>query len=325
MTDSGPSAAASSPTDASRRSLLPLVLVIATGVIYPLVFSLTKLATDAGTPPLGFVFWQLTFTTIALSAAALARREWPSFSPAHFRSYAVIGVIGVVVPISLLTFVSPKLPAGLITLVVVLSPLLTYAVAMVTRLDRLRALSLAGIACGLGGVLLVTVPELSLPTPGMVGWLLLAFLAPVAFALTNVSASLLRPPAASSLAMATGMLLVTIVIMAIIALATGQAYALPGPGPALWAALGTAAINAAFYVAFFEIVRMAGPVFFAQFNYPVVIAGFGWGALIFGERHSAYIWGGAALMLAGLALHTISLSRAARRVSQSGARSDNRR
>jgi drug/metabolite transporter (DMT)-like permease len=315
VTDSSPPRTTASPTAAGQRGMLPLALVIATGVIYPLVFSLTKLATDAGTPPLGFVFWHLAFATIALSVVALTRREWPAFSLAHLRSYAVIGVLGIAGPISLLAFLSPKLPAGLVTLVVVLSPLLTYVVAIIVRLDRLRGLSLAGIACGLGGVLLVTVPELSLPTPDMVGWLLLAFLAPASFALTNISASLLRPPAASSVAMATGVLLVTTVIMALVALVAGDAYALPGPGPALWAALGTAAINAAFYVAFFEIVRMAGPVFFAQFNYPVVIAGFGWGALLFGERHSAYIWGGAALMLAGLALHTISLSRAARRAS----------
>jgi drug/metabolite transporter (DMT)-like permease len=175
-------------------------------------------------------------------------------------------------------------------------------------------LSVAGIVVGFGGVLLMTVPEVSLPTPETVGWLLLAFLAPVSFAMTNVTASLLRPPAASSVAMASGMVTVTVVIMAAVSLVAGQAYALPGPGPALWAALATAAVNAAFYVTFFEIVRLAGPVFFAQFNYLVVLAGFGWGAVIFGESHSVYVWGAAALMLIGLALHSISLSRAARKV-----------
>jgi hypothetical protein len=67
-------------------------------------------------------------------------------------------------------------------------------------------------------------------------------------------------------------------------------------------------VNAAFYVAFFEIVRMAGPVFFAQFNYPVVIAGFGWGALLFGDA-SAHL-GRRQLMLWACA-HTISWMRRA--------------
>lgn len=303
------------PAQASKapsHGLLPLFLVVIAGLIYPLVFSFAKLAADAGTPPLGFVLWHLVFAGIGLSALALMRREWPRWSFAHVRSYVALGTLGIVGPISLLTFLTSKLPAGLVSLVVVLSPLLTYLFAMMFRLDRLRLLSLVGIMTGLAGVLLVTVPKVSLPTPDMVGWLLLAFLAPVFFGMTNVTASLLRPPAASSVAMATGMVLTTVVMMAILALATGQAYALPGPWPALPTAIGTAVINAAFYVAFFEIVRMAGPVFFAQFNYLVVLAGFGWGALFFGESHSAYVWGAAALMLIGLALHTIGLNRAAR-------------
>jgi drug/metabolite transporter (DMT)-like permease len=297
---------------ARTAGFLPAFLVVVTGVVYPLVFSFTKLATDAGAPPLGFVLWHLTITGAALLLITLCSGRRLALGRAHLRSYVVIGLIGIAGPISLLTFLTAKLPAGLITLVVVLSPLLTYLVAILVRLDRLRAFSVAGIVIGFGGVLLVTVPEVSLPTPEMTGWLLLALLAPVLFALTNVSASLLRPPAANSLALATGMVLVTAAIMAVVALATGQAYALPGPGPALWAMLATAAVNAAFYVAFFEIVRMAGPVFFAQFNYLVVVAGFGWGALIFGESHSAYVWGAAALMLLGLALHSLSLMREAK-------------
>lgn len=292
--------------------LLPLVLVVITGLIYPLVFSFAKLAADAGTPPLGFVFWHLTLSGLGLGIIAIIRRELPRWTYAHVRSYVALGFLGIVGPISLLTFLTSKLPAGLVSLVVVLSPLLTYLFAMMFRLDRLRTLSMVGIMTGLAGVLLVTVPKVSLPTPDLVGWLLLAFLAPVFFGMTNVTASLLRPPAASSVAMATGMVATTVVMMAILALATGQAYALPGPWPALPVTIGTAVVNAAFYVAFFEIVRMAGPVFFAQFNYLVVLAGFGWGALFFGETHSAYVWGAAVLMLIGLALHTWGINRAAR-------------
>ena len=320
-----PDPLAANPKITPGSMALPALMVVATGVIYPLVFSFTKIATDAGAPPFGFVFWQLTFAGIALGAVALVRREWPRFSARHVRSYAAIGMLGIVGPISLLAFVSNKLPAGLVTLVVVLAPLFTYVFAIALRLDRLRALSIAGIAVGFGGVLLMTVPKVSLPAPEMIGWLLLAFLAPVSFALTNVTASLMRPPASNSVSMASGMVMVTIVIMAVVSLATGQAYALPGPGPALWAALATAAVNAAFYISFFEIVRLAGPVFFAQFNYLVVLAGFGWGAVFFGESHSVYVWGAAALMLIGLALHSLGLSRAARIATQSASRSESRK
>jgi drug/metabolite transporter (DMT)-like permease len=59
-------------------------------------------------------------------------------------------------------------------------------------------------------------------------------------------------------------------------------------------------INVAIWVVFMEVTRQAGPVFFSQFNYIVVLVGFGFGVLMFGERPSVYIWGATALMLLGL-------------------------
>ena len=56
------------------------------------------------------------------------------------------------------------------------------------------------------------------------------------------------------------------------------------------------------YITFLIIIRAAGPVFFSQFNYVVVVAGLGWGILFFQESHSAYVWAAAVLMLAGVAL-----------------------
>ena len=40
---------------------------------------------------------------------------------------------------------------------------------------------------------------------------------------------------------------------------------------------------------FFEIIRRAGPVFFAQFNYLAVLAGVAWAAAVFRERLSIYL------------------------------------
>jgi len=55
-------------------------------------------------------------------------------------------------------------------------------------------------------------------------------------------------------------------------------------------------------VLFFEIIRRAGPVFFAQFNYLAVLAGVAWGAVIFGERLSIYLVLAMVLMFVGVFL-----------------------
>ena len=58
----------------------------------------------------------------------------------------------------------------------------------------------------------------------------------------------------------------------------------------------------AFLVLFLEIIRRAGPVFFAQFNYLAVLAGVAWGAAIFGERLSIYVIVAMVLMFVGVFL-----------------------
>lgn len=309
-------AAIDQPVAANPRTTgvdpLAYILLVGCGVVYPLLFSVTKIASEAGVPPIGFVFWHSLLAALGLLAICLVKRELPGLSPAHLRGYLALGFLGTAAPVSLLAYVSAKLPAGLVTLVVVLSPLLTYAFALLLRMERRNLLSIAGITLGLGGVLLVVVPSVSLPSPDMLGWLLLAFLAPVFFAATNIAGSLLRPPATGSFPMAAGVMVASTLLMAPIALGTGQLYLYPGPAPeGAWTALAAAAVNGGFYVAFFAIVRRAGSVFVSQFNYLVILCGFGWGALLFGERHSLYVLGAAALMVLGLALHSLGMRRRA--------------
>lgn len=298
------------PSKETGADPLAYILLVGCGVIYPLLFSVTKIAAEAGVPPIGFVFWHSLLAALGLLAICLVRRDVPGLSWAHIRGYLALGFLGTAAPVSLLAYVSAKLPAGLVTLVVVLSPLLTYVFALLLRMERRNLLSIAGILLGLGGVLLVVVPSVSLPSPDMLGWLLLAFLAPVFFAATNISGSLLRPPAANSFPMAAGVMVASTVMMAPIALGTGQMYLYPGDAPeGAWTALAAAAVNGGFYVAFFAIVRRAGSVFVSQFNYLVILCGFGWGALLFGEKHSLYVLGAAALMVLGLALHSLGMHR----------------
>jgi len=52
------------------------------------------------------------------------------------------------------------------------------------------------------------------------------------------------------------------------------------------------------------VIRTSGPVFASQSAYIITLAGVAWGMVLFGERHSVYIWAALALVLAGSALVT---------------------
>jgi drug/metabolite transporter (DMT)-like permease len=104
------------------------------------------------------------------------------------------------------------------------------------------------------------------------------------------------------LATAAGVLLGSALVLLPVMLLAGQVWV---PTRLDQAAIGTllaVAINAAFLVLFLEIIRRAGPVFFAQFNYLAVLAGVAWGAAIFGERLSIYVIVAMVLMFVGVFL-----------------------
>lgn len=283
--------------------LIYIPALAAVGVIYSGLFPVNKMSAEAGLPYIGYVFWFSLFATIVLAIPAALRRELPTLSWPHVRAYAALGGLGIAIPVPLLTFVAPKLPVGIITLMLILVPLLTYVFSYLVRIERFRVSGVIGVLFGLAGMLLVLVPDVSLPEREMVGWTLLALVAPVCFAMTNTLAVYLRPPAAPALAMATGMSACTTLLLVPIMLATGHAYLFPGPTvDGMLAVLYAAGINAVTMVCWFVLVRIIGAVYFSQFNYFIVLGGFGWGILLFDEQHSLYVWVAAGLTFIGLAI-----------------------
>ena len=136
--------------------------------------------------------------------------------------YAVFGSVGMALPLLVLNFVTAKLPAGVVALQLTLVPMLTYAFALVLRIDKVNALKLAGLGVGLSAVLVVLLPEASLPSPDMAVWVLFSLLTPLCYAMANVLIPLLRPPQSSSLAISAAKSLTGAIYMDLVMLATGE-------------------------------------------------------------------------------------------------------
>ena len=284
------------------RTTMDYVMLVGAAVIYGAVFSVNKMAATGGAPPLAYAFWQSFGAGVVLWIALTLRGERLSLSRQALTSYLVIGALVSGLPISLLTYIAPKLPAGVLTLVLALSPPFTFAISVLARVERFRWLGLIGLLFGFAGVVLIVVPGASLGGVGAWKWFLLALLAPVMFAGSNVSAAVLQPPASSSVATAAGVMLGSAAVLLPIMLLAGQAWFPTQLDDGAIATLIAIGINAVFLVLFLEIIRRAGPVFFAQFNYLAVLAGVAWGAAIFGERLSIYVLAAMALMFVGVFL-----------------------
>ena len=304
-----PSEGSSSPTTAREatrtlsQQLVPLAMLFVAAVTYALTFSLNRIAITGGIPVIPYVFWQALGGAVILLIASLAARTPPKLDLLHLRAYFIIGFIGLALPYSLLALVAPRVPAGVLSLGLTLSPILTYVFAAALSMDSFRLVRTAGILFGLAGVLLVLLPRASLPSPEMVPWVLLGFSVPACFALLAISAARFRPPGAGSLPLACGLLFAASILLLPLMASLGTWWFFEGPmDRADWALIGVILINALFFVLAFEIIRLAGPVFFSTNNYIATLAGVGWAILIFGEEHSLWIWAALVLLFVGLFL-----------------------
>ena len=137
----------------------------------------------------------------------------------------------------------------------------------------------------------------------MAPWLLMAFGAPLCYAIGTVCVAILRPPEMRPIPLTCGKFsAAAILILPIMAVTdnwwTFDATMTDGD----WALIGTIVISAIFLVLAFEIIRMAGPVFLSTYGYFGTLMGLGWAALYFGEVPSPWIWAAIAILFLGLFL-----------------------
>ena len=286
-----------------RAMLLPLIMLFAAGAAWGLHFSLAKIGAGGGVHPFGMLLWQTGGASVVVGCICAVRGRLGRLRRADFGFNMICGLSGIVVPSVAMFWVAPHLPAGVVAIMACLHVMATYGLSLAIGLERFDAVRCAGIGLGFVAVVLIIGPPESLPEPGMAGWVLLALVPPVGYAVNTVLVARHRPPGADSLALALGMMLGAFAIALPLALATGTVY-MPGPP---WdrvdaAVLGVPLVSGAALAFMFEIIRLTGPVFFSQVAYLVTASGVLWGMALFGERHGGLVWLALALMLAGIAL-----------------------
>ena len=287
----------------NNSHLVPFAMLLFGAAIYSMTFSLNRIAIIEGIPVFAFVFWQGLGTALVTFVATIATRQLPSLRHKDLRLYLLLGTFGIAVPYTLLAVVAPKVPAGAIALGLTLSPIMTYVFAVLFRIDHVRLLRIAGILFGLAGVLLVLLPDQSLPEPGMAPWLLMAFGAPLCYSLSNVCIAILRPPEMRAIPLTCGVFACASITMLPVMAVTENWWIFDATmTDGDWALIGTIVISAIFLVLTFEIIRMAGPVFFSTYGYFGTLMGLGWAALYFGEAPSSWIWAAIAILFLGLFL-----------------------
>jgi len=288
-----------------QSKVWPYLLVLVSGAIWGVTFSIARILTQAGVHPLGLTFWQGFGGGLVLLAICAARSRWPRLTGLHFKFYVILGLLGTALPGALFFYAASHVPAGILAITVTTVPLLTYGGAWLLGIDRFSVKRMSGIAVGLFAILLLVGPETSLPDRSMVFWVLVVLVASLFYTFENIYVAVRVPGGTDMIALLAGMLLVAglLILPLVLSLNAFASFHYPW-GKIEWLMLAMMVISSLAYGMFLLAIQMAGPVFASQTAYVVTLSGVLWGILLFNESHSVWVWLALGSMLSGLALVT---------------------
>ncbi len=279
-----------------------VAVLLAVGIGWGSTQSLGKIAASSGHPPLGMVFWQLVVCTAVLGAITMARGKRIEASPRALQFYLVVAVLGTIVP-GLTFYISvAKLPAGIMSIIISTVPMMAFPIGLMLRSEVFAWRRLAGLMLGLAGVLMIALPDASLPDPEMAGFLPLALIGPLFYALEGSYVARVGTAGMDAVQAMFGASLAGAILIAPVMLATGQGYMITQIGPPEAALIGSSALHALLYATFVWLAARAGAVFATQTGYIVTASGMIWAAVILGETFSPLVIFAVVILLGGIAL-----------------------
>ncbi|MCW1919147.1 DMT family transporter [Rhodobacter sp. KR11] len=283
------------------HSVKEVALVLGLGAGWGLTQPLGKIATSTGHPAFGLVFWQLVTCILVLGAITLARGRGTGWTRAHLPFFVVVALLGTVIPNFTFYTSAAQLPSGIMSIIISTIPLIAFPINLALRMDHFDTKRALGLALGLTGVLMIALPQSSLPDRAMLAFLPIAMIGPLCYALENTYVARYGLGGLDAISAMLGVSLVASVMVGALMLATDQAY-IPG---ATWpdAALAiSSALHGLLYATFVWLAARTGAVFASQSSYVTTVSGVTFAMILLDERPSSWIWAAMVVLLAGMTL-----------------------
>lgn len=286
-----------------KRNFILIAALVLIAAIWALTFPLTKIAVLGGYRNFGIIFWSSAITVFVLGAIVALRGLVVPVQPAALFRYFFVASFGTVLPSAASYTAAEHLPAGVITVCMPMIPLLSLPFAILLGLDSATPGRLLGLALGLSGVLLITLPDSSLPDPAQAGYVLLAMLAVLFYAIEGVGLGRMGRAGLDPIQLLLGASTVSLIATLPIALVTGTFIIPVLPfSKADFAVVLSGLANTAAYVGFVWMIGSGGAVFASQVAYLVTGFGVVWSMILLGESYSIWIWSALVVIIVGLFL-----------------------
>jgi drug/metabolite transporter (DMT)-like permease len=287
----------------SSAAFLSFAGLLTFGFSWGLTQPLTKISVSTGYQPIGIIFWQFVFGLLLIGLVLAFLRIPVPREPQHLRYYLAIALIGTLIPNSFSFLAAAQLPAGIMSLAIATVPMFSLGLALALGNERFRIRRLAGIFLGVTAMMLIVLPEASLPDPGQAWWVLVALAAPLCYGFEGNFVAMKAPRDAHPMAVLWGASVIGTVISLPWAILSGNWIDMFAPWAAPeWAIFGTSAAHAIAYSGYMWLVGFAGVVFSAQIAYIVTLSGITIAIIFLGESYSIWVWGAVGLMLLALSM-----------------------
>jgi drug/metabolite transporter (DMT)-like permease len=135
------------------RHLIPYAWLLLIGVSWGATLALAKIAVSSGYQPLGLIFWQMLIGVVVLGLVNMIRRRPLPINRRVLPFYLAIALIGTIIPNAASYKAYTVLPAGIMSLLLSLIPMIAFPIALMLGLDRFSFKRMAGLSLGLFAVL----------------------------------------------------------------------------------------------------------------------------------------------------------------------------
>lgn len=280
-----------------------LALLVIMGAMWGLQFAMLKLAAEGGYGEINILMMTLILLSIVFSLIMVTRKQSFAVNRERIWFLLITSVLGYVIPLSAALHAAPHMPAGILTMIGCLAPVVSISIALMLRTEFVSAQRVLAVVCGLIAIGLVLWPQLELPGRGAAPWMLLALLVPACYGVESVYAAVYWPKGWTSLQAVTGeTLMATLLVLPM--------FFVIGDPPAMVATWSTAEWAIAVFVVagviesliYFFLIQTTGGVFVSFGTFISLFAGIGWGVILFSESHGALVWGAVGTLCAALAL-----------------------
>ena len=286
-----------------RETVFFTAMLILLGAGWGFTQPMTKIAVSTGHGHFGLIFWQSVIGTALMAVICTLRGTRLPLTWRHLKLYTIIALIGTLIPNSGSYQAAVYLPAGIISILLSMIPMLAFPIALGLGLDRFEWRRFGGLVLGLLAVLLIVVPGQSLSLALPVLWIGVILLVCLCYAFEGNFVARWGTEGLDALQVLYGASAVSMLLSLPLALGSGQ-WISPVRvwGAPEWALVAGSVAHVLVYAGYVWLVGRAGPVFTVQVSYLVTLFGLFWAKLILAETYPALIWVALGLMLVGMYL-----------------------